>query len=80
MAPWLRNSIICVVASICLLSVGWWGACTFYVGPQLFNAAMAGRLKEEPTVCQDVDSRAVQTLTALLATLIGLGSTPNNQP
>ena len=78
MQPWLRNSIIAVVASICFLSVGWWGACTFYVGPQLFQAAMAGKLKDgEPTVCQDVDSRAVQTLTALLATLIGLGSTPN---
>jgi hypothetical protein len=74
MQPWLRNSIICVVASICLLSIGWWSVCNFMVGPALFQAAMAGKLKEEPTVCQDVDSRAVQTLTGLLATLIGLGS------
>jgi NADH:ubiquinone oxidoreductase subunit 4 (subunit M) len=76
MQPWLRNSIIAVVASICLLSIGWWSVCNFMVGPALFQATMAGKLKEEPTVCQDVDSRAVQTLTALLATLIGLGSTP----
>jgi hypothetical protein len=44
------------------------------VGPKLFHAAMAGILKEEPTVCYDVDSRAIQTLTSLLATLLSLGS------
>jgi hypothetical protein len=77
MRPWLRSSIVAVVASISLLSVGWVGICTFYVGPQLFHAAMAGRLKTEPTVCNDADSRALQVLTGLLATLISLGSTVN---
>jgi len=74
MQTWLRNSIIGVVVSICILSVSWWCACTFLVGPKLFHAAMAGILKEEPTVCYDVDSRAIQTLTSLLATLLSLGS------
>jgi hypothetical protein len=35
----------------------------------------AGRLPAtEPTVCQDADSRALQVVTGLLATLISLGS------
>ena len=73
---WLTSCIVGVVATTAALSVAWWATCSLWIGPQLFHAAMAGKLKEEPTVCQDVDSRAVQTLTALLATLIGLGSTP----
>jgi hypothetical protein len=77
MQPWLRNSIVATVASIAVLSVGWVGICSFVIGPQLFQAAMAGRLKTEPTVCNDADSRAIQVLTGLLATLISLGSTVN---
>jgi hypothetical protein len=78
MQPWLRNSTIGVVASICFLSVGWLGACTFYIGPQLFHAAQQGKLATEPAVCNDADSRALQVLTGLLATLISLGSTVNS--
>jgi hypothetical protein len=78
MQPWLRNSIVATVASIAVLSVGWVGICSFWVGPQIFQAAMAGRLKTEPTVCNDADSRALQVLTGLLATLISLGSTVNS--
>ena len=78
MQPWLRNSILATVASIAVLSVGWVGICSFVIGPQLFQAAMAGRLKTEPTVCNDADSRAIQVLTGLLATLISLGSTVNS--
>jgi hypothetical protein len=80
MQPWLRNSIVATVASIAVLSVGWVGICSFWVGPQLFQAAMSGRLKTEPTVCNDADSRALQVLTGLLATLISLASTVNKEP
>ena len=75
MKPWLRNSIVATVASISILSIGWVGVCSFVIGPQLLQAAMSGRLKTEPTVCSDADSRALQVLTGLLATLISLGST-----
>ena len=78
MQPWLKGSIVATVASIAVLSVGWVGICSFWVGPQIFQAAMAGRLKTEPTVCNDADSRAIQVLTGLLATLISLGSTVNS--
>ena len=81
MQPWLRNSIVGTVASIAFLSVGWWGACTFYIGPTMWKEYVRseGKLPEtEPAVCSDADSRAIQVLTGLLATLISLGSTPNN--
>jgi hypothetical protein len=78
MQPWLRNSIVATVASIAVLSVGWVGICSFYIGPQLFHAAQQGRLQTEPAVCNDADSRALQVLTGLLATLISLGSTVNS--
>jgi len=78
MQPWLRNSIVGVVGATVVLSLGWWGACSFYIGPQLFNAAQQGRLQTEPAVCNDADSRALQVLTGLLATLISLGSTVNS--
>lgn len=81
MAPWLRNSIISVVASIAFLSVGWWGACTFYIGPTMWKTYTESQGKlpaAEPAVCQDADSRALQVLTGLLATLISLGSSINS--
>jgi hypothetical protein len=46
------------------------------VGPQLFQAALTGKLKEEPKVCENVEDRAIQVLTALLATMLGLMSNP----
>ena len=81
MKPWLRNSIVAVVCSISVLSLGWWGACTFYIGPTMWHTYVEseGKLPDaEPAVCQDADSRALQVLTGLLATLISLGSTVNH--
>jgi hypothetical protein len=46
------------------------------VGPKLFEAAQQGKLTAEPAVCSDADNRALQTLTALLATLLALMSSP----
>ena len=72
----------CLVATcsgILVLSVGWWGACTFYIGPQLWEEYVRsdGKLPTaEPEVCRDVDSRAVAALMALLATLTGIAGRP----
>ena len=73
---WLTSCVVGVVATTAALAVGWVGVCTWVVGPQLYQAAMAGRLKEEPKVCENVEDRAVQILTGLLATLLGLMSNP----
>ena len=81
MQPWLRNSIIATVASISLLSVGWVGICTWYIGPTMWQEYVRSEGKlpaTEPTVCQDADNRAIQVLTGLLATLISLGSSINS--
>jgi hypothetical protein len=78
MQPWLRNSIICTVASISLLSLGWWATCSFYIGPKLWNEYVrsnGARPSQEPEVCQDSGARTLQVMTGLLATLISLGST-----
>jgi len=80
MQPWLRNSIVATVASIGLLSVGWWATCAFYIGPQMWQEYVRSEGKlpvTEPAVCQDADNRAIQVLTGLLATLISLGSSIN---
>ena len=65
-----------VVATTAVLAVSWVGICSFYVGPQLYKAAMAGKIKQEPKVCDNVEDRAIQILTGLLATLLGLMSNP----
>ena len=77
MKPWLRNAVVAVVVSIAAVSIGWVSACTFYIGPRLWaEYVRSGGLRpaQEPAVCQDADSRALQVLTGLLATLISLGS------
>jgi len=42
--------------------------------------AVAGKIKEEPKVCENVEDRAIQILTGLLATLLGLMSNPPADP
>ena len=73
---WLVGAVVGVVAATAILAVSWVGICTWVVGPQLFQAAMAGKLKQEPKVCENADERAVQVLTGLLATLLALMSNP----
>ena len=79
---WLVASVVGVVATTAALAVTWVGICSFYVGPQIFQAAVAGKIKEEPKVCENVEDRAIQILTGLLATLLGLMSNPptNHNP
>jgi len=73
---WLVGSVVGIVATTAVLSIGWVATCTWVVGPQLFQAALAGKLKEEPKVCENVEDRAIQVLTALLATMLGVMSNP----
>ena len=77
---WLVASVVGVIATTAALSVAWVGICTFYVGPAIFKADVEGKLKEVPKVCENVEDRAIQVLTGLLATLIGLMSNPPSDP
>ena len=77
---WLVASVVGVVATTAVLAVSWVGICSFWVGPQLFQAAIAGKIQEEPKVCDNVEDRALQILTGLLATLLALMSTPPSKP
>ena len=65
---WLTRSIIATVTTIAALSVGWSASCT---------AAGFWNLKyAESKSCEDHDSRALQTMFSLLATLVSLRSNP----
>jgi hypothetical protein len=77
---WLTSCVVGVVATTAALAVGWLGICTWVVGPQLFQAAIAGKIKEEPKVCENADERSIQVLTGLLATLLALMSNPPGGP
>ena len=77
---WLVASVVGVVATTAALSVAWVGVCSFYVGPQVFRAAIEGKIQQEPKVCDNVEDRAIQVLTGLLATLLGLMSNTPPDP
>ena len=71
---WQVALVVGIVSTTAALSVAWVGICSFYVGPQVFQAALAGKIAQEPKVCDNVEDRAIQVLTGLLATLLGLMS------
>ena len=76
---WLTSCIVGVVATTAALSVAWWATCSFWVGPRIWAVYVqtGGKLPAaEPDACKDADARAVQVLTGLLATLMGLMSSP----
>ena len=77
---WLVASVVGIVSTTAALSVAWVGICSFYVGPKIFQAAIEGTLKQEPKVCDNVEDRAIQVLTGLLATLLGLMSNTPPDP
>jgi hypothetical protein len=77
---WLVASVVGVITTTAALSVAWVGVCSFYVGPQVFRAAIEGKLQQEPKVCDNVEDRAIQVLTGLLATLLGLMSNTPPDP
>jgi len=70
MVRWLSTSILAVVVTSAGLSVADWAACMFYLIPR-GNAA-----DQSLSVCKAPGERAAGTLSALLATLIGIGSNP----
>ena len=69
---WLVASVVGVVSTTAALAIGWVGVCTFVTGPAIFQAAIDGKIEQEPRVCENVEERAIQILTGLLATLLGL--------
>jgi hypothetical protein len=77
---WLVASVVGIVSTTAALSVAWVGICSFYVGPKIFQASIEGTLKQEPKVCDNVEDRAIQVLTGLLATLLGLMSNTPPDP
>ena len=77
---WLVASVVGIVATTAALSVAWVGVCSFYVGPLVFRAAIEGKIQQEPKVCDNVEDRAIQVLTGLLATLLGLMSNTPPDP
>ena len=77
---WLVASVVGVVASTAVLAVSWVGVCTFVTGPKIFQAVVAGKIQQEPKVCDNVEDRAIQILTGLLATLLALMSNPPTDP
>jgi hypothetical protein len=76
---WLVGSVVGLVATTAALSVGWWATCSFYIGPKVWATYVQSNGKlpaSEPEACKDADNRALQTLTGLLATMLGLMSNP----
>lgn len=70
MGRWLSTSVLIVVITISTVSVADWAACMFYLLPQ-------ARINESTvSVCKAPGERTAGTLSALLATLLGLGVTP----
>lgn len=72
-----------IVGTTAALAVGWVGVCTFYIGPAMWKTYVQtnGKLPAaEPKVCENSDERAIQILTGLLATLLGLMSNPPSDP
>ncbi|NBX71593.1 hypothetical protein EBQ91_01575 [bacterium] len=70
MGRWLSTSVLVVVITISTVSISDWAACMFYLLPQ------AGANERTTSVCKSPGERAAGTLSALLATLLGLGVTP----
>ena len=77
---WQVALVVGVVSTTAALSVAWIGICSFYVGPQIFQAVIENKIAEEPKVCDNVEDRAIQVLTGLLATLLGLMSNLPSDP
>ena len=71
---WQVALVVGVVTTTAALSIAWVGICSFHVGPKIFQAVVEGKIEQEPKVCDNVEERAIQVLTGLLATILGLMS------
>lgn len=79
MPTWLWRSIAGVSATIALLAMVQWGACTFYVMPKIWpwyarykGTDVAEKVTLPPVGCEDASGRSIAALMALLTTLISL--------
>jgi len=76
---WLWKSIITVSMAITLVATIQWGACRFYVLPQVWpwyakwSGTEEGRMiNMQPMGCNDVDNRTITVMMGVLTTLISL--------
>lgn len=79
MPTWLWRSIVGVAAMISVVAALQWGACRFYVLPQVWpwyakSISEKGTAQIDPTPlgCNDTDSRTIAVLMGVLTTLISL--------
>jgi len=79
MPNWLWRSIVGVAGVLTLVAVLQWGACRFYVLPQVWpwyakysGTADGANIDPAPLGCNDVDARTVTVLMGVLTTLISL--------
>ena len=80
---WLVGSVVGIIITTAGLSVAWWATCSFMIGPTVWRTYVQtnGKLPaQEPESCKDADNRAIQVLTGLLATMMGLMSRPPEGP
>ncbi len=79
MPNWLWRSIVGVAGVLTLVAILQWGACRFYVLPQVWpwyakysGTADGANIDPAPLGCNDVDARTVTVLMGVLTTLISL--------
>ena len=79
MTNWLWRSIVGTATAILLVSVVQWGACRFYVLPQVWpwyakhvGTPQSDKIDPQPMGCTDVDTRTITVMMSVLTTLISL--------
>ncbi len=79
MPNWLWRSIVGVAAMLTIMASAQWGACRFYVLPQVWpwyakysGTPKGDKIDPTPMGCNDVDARTVTVLMGVLTTLISL--------
>jgi hypothetical protein len=76
MPNWLWRSIVGVAVVLTMMATAQWGACRFYVLPQVWPwyAKYSGTTEIDPAPmgCNDIDARTVTVLMGVLTTLISL--------
>lgn len=79
MTNWLWRSIVGTAVAILLVSTIQWGACRFYVLPQVWpwyakyvGTPEGDKIDPQPMGCNDVDGRTITVMMSVLTTLISL--------
>lgn len=78
--PWLRIAIITVVGMTIVQTAAIWATCAFFYGPRLLtiHTESQGKIALGQS-CEGAGDKAVASLSALLATLLGLASQPPSE-